>query len=184
MGLLWESSDITNGECQVLHSACSESTWTEQWPAPTPCCTWCLELDTILGVSEQLENSGPFTCLVLAPFSLCLEPHRWPSPSGVAGLERSAGSRCRQSGAGLSTGTDHCGLTGYTSPDFKASVSGQTHCGDPKLAPCGASCLIVQRQYFWFSKELHNLKCIRQKVGLRQSDRLSRLGYQLYTLNS
>lgn len=119
---------------------------------------------------------------MLALFSFCLLTRRWLSPCRVAGLERSVGSRCRQNEAGLNPDTDCRGLTGYTSPDFKASISGQTHCGDPKLAPCGVSCLIVQRQYFWFSKELRNLKCIRQKVGLRQSDSLSRLGYQLYTL--
>lgn len=162
-----------------------EACGTEKWPACVPCCTWVAGAGhDPRGVSEQPENSEPFTCLVLAPFSLCLVPRRWLSPSGVASLERSVGSRCRQNGADLSPGTDHRGLTAYTSLDFKANISGQTHCGDPKLAPCGVSCLIIQRQYFWFSKELHNLKCIRQKVGLRWSDRLSRLGYQLCTLNS
>lgn len=110
-------------------------------------------------------------------------------------VERFLGSRCRWKGAGPSSSTDHCGLTGYRSTDFKATVSGQTHGGDLKLAPCGVSWWRSQigilwselsdstRQYFWFSKELNNLKCTRQKVRLRRSVGLSRLGDQLSTLD-
>lgn len=131
---------------------------------------------------SSLKHSGP--SFHLACLSACLVPQRWLSPSGVSRLEKSTASRMSWNGAGLVSGTDCCGLNGYTSSDLEASISGQTHHRDPKLAPCRVSCLIQQRQYFWFSKELNNLKYTRQKVGLRQSDRLSRLGYQLYTLNS
>lgn len=103
-------------------------------------------------------------------------PCRWLSPSGVLRLRGSWAAGADGKGAGPSSCTDHCGLTGSTSTDFKATVSGQTYYGDPKLAPCGVSCLILQQQYFWFSKELNNLKCTKQKVGLRRSVRLSRLG--------
>lgn len=92
--------------------------------------------------SQQLENSEPFTCLVLALFS----PACWPAdgclPCRVAGLERSVGSRCRQRKQAwtptLIAGSDWIHIS-----RLQGSISGQTHCGDPKLAPCGVSCLIA-----------------------------------------
>lgn len=128
----------------------------------------------VLGLSPAWSHT-----ILTLPGAPRLAVSQWSGQVGEGRGQQNVAGKAR-----ASPGPECCGLNGYPSPDFKASISGQTHCGDPKLAPCGVSCLILQRQYFWFSKELNNLKCTRQKVGLRRSDRLSRLGYQLYTLNS
>lgn len=93
-----------------------------------------------------------FHLLLSVPSSFCLVPQTWLSSIGVVGVERSAGSRCSLNGAGPSSGADHWGLTGYISPNFKASIKLQTHRGDPKLAPHGVNYLILHREYFQFSK--------------------------------
>ncbi|EAW54628.1 hCG2024591, isoform CRA_a [Homo sapiens] len=64
---------------------------------------------------SSLQHSGPFNCRILVPVSCFLVPYRWLSPGGVTRLEGS--SECQQNRAALSSGTCHCGLTGYISPD-------------------------------------------------------------------